>query len=1269
MGHGVFTLENCDAGELLLEYRGKLRQNNHETDIQDTTFLYYFEHERKSYFIDATNNSSIARMANDIDYATKANCKMKKVVVNGVPRLGLFALNEISKGTELRYDYGDKLAPWRKQQKNHMRPALYRQPRSPKREHHFVCSGSIQTKDQLKHLVSKFGGRYMEEFDNTVTHVIMETKERGCRICSQTLKLFLGIAHHCWILDYEYIYKSIEAGYYLPEDEYEIMGSEDIPSCSGPAISRQTMTPILRGYSFKFSGESKDLSKDVAEDIVLALGGQIGGGDAQTISLDENGGQNTVSRDWLFDMLCFYQYLEPESYIHKNSSDRNTFKGEEQSEIDTEQSFTHNIVNRNIISKQLDTGTEAMDTQNLLIMNLKAPEVPIIGTEILVAQKLVDLDTEQFVSPILSTEEQYDLDTEQSVKQELDDGNLKAKEQLDIKTEKYFTQNIASMNLNAREQSNTEGSQAQNMDTESHFEEQSLTDTELSDVSNLDSSYFDDSNDEDYFPSQVSENEYDFSESESTIYPVQNYGFNKIVISPKHDNNNCESDESTTQVLDIDKVNNPIPTLSVRDIQCDETEIGVNIEHQTVKIAISKKTKDGKRVWDKKHACTYCKKQYPKLARHLEQVHANEIDVQRALAFNKNSKERKEVWREIMNRGDFEHNVDVLEKQQGEIIPFKRPSRQVDGLKYVQCATCFGTFRSSVLWRHVKNSHPESVKKTTKLKKHHQVSSAALLPVAGVVADKFRDFILNRMANDKVSLVARNDNDIVRFGQKMFQKTATNHHQNQYVRQKMRELARFLVSVRAIDNTVTTLRDCINSIKFSACVKAVKELCEYNEDDFTFKIPSLAKKIGHSLHKVARQVRTEAAKTGDGELRRQAKSFIEVYIEDWETEISHFALQTLETEKYNKPKRIPLAQDLKALTTYLKKEAAILLDLFDSDQASDTEWRELCKVTLAETVLFNKRRSGEAERLEVKQYLDGIQHGKNSQEEVLQSLSPLEKKLSEIVDRIEIRGKRGRKVAILVHHNLRKQLDTLVKNRTLGCIDESNKYVFARPGDAEFPMRAADVLRKYANECGAKQPELLNSTSFRKHIAVIVQMLNLKDNELDVLADFLGHDIRVHREFYRLPQDTMQVAKISKILLEMEKGNIQQYKGKSLDEIEFDLEETLEPEQVSDDDGDEKDINMTTPTTSNTTIPKPTNERVKISGKRKMWTSSEEASVKKHLGKFLYQDKLPGKNEIEKIRKEDPILSQRPWIQIKSYIKNKKVSMKKKTREVNFTCG
>ncbi|KAL0155304.1 hypothetical protein M9458_049567, partial [Cirrhinus mrigala] len=65
------------------------------------------------------------------------------------------------------------------------------------------------------------------------------------------------------------------------------------------------------------------------------------------------------------------------------------------------------------------------------------------------------------------------------------------------------------------------------------------------------------------------------------------------------------------------------------------------------------------------------------------------------------------------------------------------------------------------------------------------------------------------------------------------------------------------------------------------------------------------------------------------------------------------------------------------------------------------------------------------------------------------------------------------------------------------------------------------------------------------------QILNLKDNELDQLASFLGHDIRVHRDYYRLPDATIEIAKISKLLLAMEKGNLARFQGKSLDEIEI----------------------------------------------------------------------------------------------------------------------
>ncbi|KAL1276937.1 hypothetical protein QQF64_023610 [Cirrhinus molitorella] len=33
------------------------------------------------------------------------------------------------------------------------------------------------------------------------------------------------------------------------------------------------------------------------------------------------------------------------------------------------------------------------------------------------------------------------------------------------------------------------------------------------------------------------------------------------------------------------------------------------------------------------------------------------------------------------------------------------------------------------------------------------------------------------------------------------------------------------------------------------------------------------------------------------------------------------------------------------------------------------------------------------------------------------------------------------------------------------------------------------------------------------------KVLNLKDNEMDDLADFLGRDIRVHRQYRRLPEE------------------------------------------------------------------------------------------------------------------------------------------------------
>lgn len=70
-----------------------------------------------------------------------------------------------------------------------------------------------------------------------------------------------------------------------------------------------------------------------------------------------------------------------------------------------------------------------------------------------------------------------------------------------------------------------------------------------------------------------------------------------------------------------------------------------------------------------------------------------------------------------------------------------------------------------------------------------------------------------------------------------------------------------------------------------------------------------------------------------------------------------------------------------------------------------------------------------------------------------------------------------------------------------------------------------------------------SSTKLRKQIGTLSEVLNLSNTELDQLADFLGHDIQDYRQFYRLLEGTLQLAKISKNFLALEKGCLADFKG------------------------------------------------------------------------------------------------------------------------------
>lgn len=424
----------------------------------------------------------------------------------------------------------------------------------------------------------------------------------------------------------------------------------------------------------------------------------------------------------------------------------------------------------------------------------------------------------------------------------------------------------------------------------------------------------------------------------------------------------------------------------------------------------------------------------------------------------------------------------------------------------------------------------------------------AVPPPPGVKVEVWK--LLSNMVQDEVCSAVKSDVCIMEYGEHLYNRLGYDVGKHEYIRQKLRELRRLLICSRKI-TPLKTIQDHIIPANFMHVVQSVKRVAGYDSQTNTYKRPSLALKIGNSLTKISLLVESCANVQNNYSAAKDARTFRRVYETRWNELVSAASLRTLQEAKWNAPLLLPFTKDVQTLHSYLDLQQHIHSNL--SKEASPQTWTQLAKVTLTQVILFNRRRAGEVSKMPLAAFLS--QNPSDPQEDVNVALSDLEKKLCQHFRRIEIRGKRGRKVPVLLTPEMQQALDLLASKRQECGVPRENTYLFARPF-ALTCYRGSDCLRYYANVCGAKSPESLTSTKLRKQTAMLSQVLNLSNTELDQLADFLGHDIRVHRQFYRLPEGTLQLAKISKVLMALEQGRLAEFKGKTLDEINIEPDGT-----------------------------------------------------------------------------------------------------------------
>ncbi|XP_044760146.1 uncharacterized protein LOC123317607 isoform X2 [Coccinella septempunctata] len=164
-----------------------------------------------------------------------------------------------------------------------------------------------------------------------------------------------------------------------------------------------------------------------------------------------------------------------------------------------------------------------------------------------------------------------------------------------------------------------------------------------------------------------------------------------------------------------------------------------------------------------------------------------------------------------------------------------------------------------------------------------------------------------------------------------------------------------------------------------------------------------------------------------------------------------------------------------------------------------------------------------------------------------------------------------------------------------------------------------------------------------------MQILNLSKHEKKQFSNFMGHTEKTHEEFYELPVDIYQTAKVSKILLMMDKGTLPaEYKGKSLSEINLNVDaELVEENEVEELDSTTKYASVssafrggfknqsqeTMKTNKNHSddgdVEKSHDGELRSTACRKAWTDEEIEVLKREFGDYIKKNIYPSGAEIK----------------------------------------
>ncbi|XP_062273489.1 uncharacterized protein LOC133979071 isoform X2 [Scomber scombrus] len=656
-------------------------------------------------------------------------------------------------------------------------------------------------------------------------------------------------------------------------------------------------------------------------------------------------------------------------------------------------------------------------------------------------------------------------------------------------------------------------------------------------------------------------------------------------------------------------------------------------------------------VYDKRNYCPFCSKPTLKMARHLERIHSDKVEVAAAFQYPKSSRERRKIWNRLKNQGNFVHNKNVLKAGKGQFIVPRTAKHSKTTIKGIHdrlhCLYCRGLYLKKTLYRHLRVC-PEKVKNDNESQiGRNRIASRCVLETIGDlgVSDGFRE-LLSQMTYNDVTQAVMDDKIILQFGEQMFDQQGSNAKRHDYIRQNLRQIARLVLEAQKI-TPLKKVEDFFLPSSFPHVVSAVNVLAGYDPEKKTYSTPSLAIKLGYHLQKCCSIVERNAMQSGDTRLVESAQNFLSVYQKKWNTLVSSGALSTLRETKLTTEKKVPFSQDVKRLNFHMEN-VHLLAEKKLTECPSAENYAALAKVVLTRTIIFNRRRIQEVSEVPLTAFMSRKKSNLPGNFDI--SVSKLERTMCEFFTRIDILGRCGKMVPVLLKPSFVSALELLVSVREKCGVPSENLFLFGRPRSLTA-YNGSECIQKSVKMCGAKNHKALTLAKIQKHYATMLQMINLDENEADEILGQNNH------------------------------ARTRQNSGMQMDDVQMDSEERPQPasghqaaswdqSELSGSSYAQADFNHeqahgATAGTSMTVPPKSGNSGKKGSHNqcKHKWEYAEISAVERHMMRFIQGHKVPQKNDcIQCLEAEPKALRTRSWKGVKDYVRNRITALKRQSR-------